>query len=122
MKVNIRLGRPNSETSPMLSSPGGDTVHYPTFHYSGPEDLDLPTDGEMTIDFRKVSETSRVNPDGSHWYECTIEVREINEVDADEDDDVEPPTRRDTSAEDNLDRLMKEHMDEEGDEDDKERY
>jgi hypothetical protein len=120
MKVSINLGRPRNEMYGAIPQVvGGDEVAYPKFHYSGPEELDLPQEGDMVICFRKVRETSEVKQDGSHWYECDVEVRSIESV---EGEDVEPPTRRDTSAEDNLDRLMKEHMDEEGDEDAKESY
>lgn len=91
---------------------GGDQTHYPIFHYSGPEELDLPQEGDMVICFRKVRETSEVKQDGSHWYECDVEVRSIESVKGEE---VEPPTRRYTSTEDSLDKLMKEHMDDEED-------
>ena len=88
---------------PLSSLPDkkGDDV-YPSFHYSGPKELDLPDSGEMTICFKKSSETSKVRRDGSHWYECCIEVQSIKDVD---DDEPESPTRRDTSAGDALDKI-----------------
>src|ERR1035437_1854852 len=71
------------------TSEGGDGKHSPSFHYSGPEELDLPDEGKMEICFNKTSETSRVLPSGKHWYECTIEVKCFGEVEdcGDGDDD-----------------------------------
>lgn len=78
---------------------------FPRFHYSGPVELELPDDGTMEIEFCKKTETSRVRDDGSHWYECDIEVKKILEVEGEDEDEVRPPSRRDTSAEDALDAL-----------------
>lgn len=75
---------------------------YPHFHYSGPKELELPDEGEMTICFKKTSETSSTRSDGSHWYECCIEVHTIKEVESEEPDE---PTHRDRSAEEALDTL-----------------
>ncbi len=78
---------------------------FPRFHYSGPVELELPDEGTMEVEFCKKSETSRVREDGTHWYECDIEVKKILEVEGEDEDEVNPPTRRDTSAEDALDAL-----------------
>jgi hypothetical protein len=59
---------------------------FPSFHYSGPKELHLPEEGKMEIHFCKTSETSRVKPDGSHWYECTIEVKCFGNVEGEEDE------------------------------------
>ncbi len=77
---------------------------YPSFHYSGPVELDLPDEGTMEIMFRKTSETSSVRKDGKHWYDCEIEVRCIHEVESDEPD---APTSSDHSAEEALDTLAR---------------
>jgi hypothetical protein len=102
----------------------GKEIVYPCFHYCGPEELDLPDEGEMTIRFRKKKETSSVEEDGSHWYECEIEVRKITEVDG-EDLEVEAPAHSNDEAGDALDKiaegLMKLREHEEG-EDDEESY
>lgn len=100
----IDLGTTHSklmEAMPMQDS--GTT--YPRFHYSGPKELDLPDEGEMTIKFRKVSETESKREDGSEWYECSIEVRCI--CDCGESEEMEAPTKRDTSAEEALDTLAR---------------
>lgn len=80
-------------------------VDYPRFHYSGPKELELPTEGEMTIQFKKTSETSMVRDDGSHWYECDIEVRCIHGVEG-EDEEDESPTHRYNGTEEALDALV----------------
>lgn len=77
---------------------------YPSFSYSGPVELHLPESGCMEIKFHKVSETSSVRPDGSHWYECRIEVKCVCEVESDE---PKSPTSRDRSAEEALDTLAR---------------
>jgi hypothetical protein len=97
---------------------------YPCFHYCGPKELDLPDEGELTVRFRKKRETSSIEEDGSHYYECDIEVRAITEVDG-EDMEVEAPAHSNDEAGDALDNIarelakLREH--EEG-EDDEESY
>lgn len=79
---------------------------FPSFHYSGPKELDLPDEGKMEIHFCKTSETSRTKPDGSHWYECTIEVKCFGDVESEEDegDEDEGPG---TDAERALDTIAR---------------
>lgn len=93
-------GPPGAIAGPME---GG--KQYPHFHYCGPKELHLPDSGEMTVTFKKKSETSSIKDDGSHWYECCIEVREITEVESDE---PKSPTSGDHSAEEALDTLAEE--------------
>ena len=85
--------------------------HYPNFHYSGPEELDLPDEGKMEICFNKTSETSRVLPSGKHWYECTIEVKCFGEVedcgDGNDDGDGGEDDGPGTDAEKALDTIAK---------------
>lgn len=89
-----------------LSSPSKDREpDYPSFHYDGKKELDLPDEGEMTIKFRKVSSTSSVNKAGEHRYACTIEVRSICDVE-DGDEDDSPAHGSDRSVSDLLDSLM----------------
>ena len=100
-----------------MSSPEGKEPEkiYPTFRYEGPEDLDLPQEGEMTIHFFKKSETSKVDPaTGKHWYECCIEVRCMCDVEGEEEDDGNPPTRRDNSTEAALDKIARTVMEARG--------
>jgi len=75
---------------------------YPSFNYSGSEELDLPKEGTMTIKFCVTREVEE-NRDGKEHYSCEIEVQEIVSVDGKEE--VEAPSKRDTSTEDALDTL-----------------
>ena len=107
MSDEINLGVSPKEMygdSPLPATPGSKESEpiYPVFHYSGPKELHLPDHGDMTIHFRKKSETSQVRDDGSHWYECDIQVRKICDVESEEPGE---PTHRDRSAEEALDAI-----------------
>jgi hypothetical protein len=104
-KIDLGVGmdeKYGSLGSPVEVRPPENRTVYPQFHYSGPKELELPDEGCMTIHFKKTSETSATRQDGKHWYECSIEVRQICDV---EDNEPDAPSRRDTSAEDALDML-----------------
>lgn len=106
---DISLAREYDEASPYaMPSTAAKGPDYPTFTYSGKKELDLPDEGEMTIKFKKVSETSSVNKDGTHFYECRIEVCCICDVD-DDDEDNAPAHGSDKSVSDILDKLMQAH-------------
>jgi len=115
MKLNLDLGVSEKErygdVPPQTSS--SDKIVYPAFNYSGPDELDLPEDGTMTIRFCKTSETSSVR-DGKHHYECTIEVQKIDSVEGMK----EAPYKRDTGTEDALDKLAEALSERESEEDD----
>jgi hypothetical protein len=105
----IDLGATNEEryggdyaTAPALASKD-DKKYYPSFHYSGRKELDLPEDGKMTIEYCKTSEKSIIR-DGVHYYECDIEVRRICEVEGEEGDDHDDDMPE--KVEDILDGLM----------------
>jgi len=87
------------------SKPDGEDK-YPSLHYTGPDELDLPETGEMTVRFRVKREVSEVNSQGVHHYNCDIEVSEILKVKG--DDDFTPPAKSGNEAEDALDRLRDE--------------
>jgi hypothetical protein len=87
--------------APHLSKDDPEKV-YPSFHYSGPKELHLPDEGKMEIHFCKKSETSRTRRDGSHWYECDIEVKCFGDVESDSE-----PEEPGTSAEKALDTLAR---------------
>ncbi len=93
--------------SPMEMKPQD---HYPTFHYEGPEELDLPDHGAMLVHYKVKREVETKNPPDRHWYSCDVEIRKILGAEAEKD---MRPSKRDTSAEDNLDRLMKEREEQE---------
>jgi hypothetical protein len=79
---------PLSTKAPETDSP---KKIYPSFRYEGPTELHLPDEGTMEIHFCKTSETSRTRRDGSHWYECTIEVKCFGDVESDDDEGPEEP-------------------------------
>lgn len=79
---------------------------YPVLHYSGPEDLDLPQDGVMTVKYhvkREVSEVDRKT--GKHHYDCDIEILSIEKIKGKE---VSAPAKSGSEAGDALDRLKDE--------------
>jgi len=98
---SISLAMSYSDTMPPM--PADEKEHYPSFHYTGPESLDLPHEGEMTIRFKKTSSSHSEN-NGEEQYSCTIEVRDIVKV---KGEDVEAPTRRGNETEEALDSLAK---------------
>jgi hypothetical protein len=93
---------------------------YPILHLDGKTELHLPKEGEITFHYCLISETSSENKKGEHRYQCTLEIKELCSVEGEKD---ERPSRRDTSAEDSLDSLMKKKQEEaEGDDDDDDDY
>lgn len=102
---NIDRDLNQSEVSP----PIGDTMqrpeHYPTIHFEGPEELGLPEHGTMLVHYKVLKETETKSGD-REWYSCDIAIKRIISAEAEKD---MRPSKRDTSAEDNLDRLMREH-------------
>lgn len=81
--------------------------HYPSFHFSGDEPLDIPHEGTMTIRYKKTSSAMSKGSKGES-YSCTIDVQEI--VSAEGKKGAEAPSKRDKSAEESLDKLMSDHM------------
>lgn len=88
-----------------VSLPGEkESLNFPTVHFEGPEELGLPKRGRMIVEFEVVREVETETPKG-HWYSCDIQLKRIES--AEEEKDMRP-SKRDTSTEDNLDRLMEE--------------
>ena len=98
---------------PLTSLPekGESEKAYPSFHYSGPKELDLPDEGKMEICFCKKSETSRTRRDGSHWYECEVEVKSFGDVEGD-DSEADEPEENAAQALDTLARALGKTRDE----------
>jgi hypothetical protein len=82
-----------------------DKKYYPTIHISGDKEIDFPHDGKMTVVFHKTN-SSVSEHDGKKHYSCTLEIREIVEMDSAEAES-EGPSYKD--AEKSLDALMAEH-------------
>lgn len=101
MKINLDLGQ---ESGDMMSEPiERDEKYYPSFHFSNDEPLDIPHEGEMTIRYQKTSSSMSEDREGEKHYMCTVEVQKIVSVDG---KGANPPSKRDRTAEENLDKLM----------------
>jgi hypothetical protein len=81
MKINFDLAQKD-----MMCCPQGatrdDSTSYPSFHYSGDEELELPDSGTMTIRFKKSGSSESTDSKGKERYSCTIDVQEIVSVEA----------------------------------------
>lgn len=108
MHQAIDLGATNEERygmsgpSPVSTSDNDSKKHYPSFRYSGDKELELPKDGEMTVEYCITEEVSSER-DGKHHYECQIEVRKILDVKGEPDDDEDEQPQK---VGDILDGLM----------------
>lgn len=104
-KLNVDLGKSYEESMPSVKDMEKDLM-YPSFHVESEKNLDLPYEGTMLVKFCKKSSTHRIDDDGKEHYECTVQVKKIISVEADEDS--EAPTRSHTKdSEDALDKLAK---------------
>ncbi len=107
---NVDRSLDMSEPRPMdgpigMSEPA--PKHFPTIHFEGPEELDLPARGKMLVEFEVKREVETSNPEsGQHWYQCDIAIKKIVSVEAEKD---ERPSRSYDEASGSLDRLMAEH-------------
>lgn len=88
-----------------MAAPKMDDEYYPSFHYSGDENLDIPHEGVMTVRYKKTSSSTSEGKDGVR-YSCTVEVQEIISVEGKKGADA--PSKRDRTAEESLDKLMAE--------------
>lgn len=78
MKLNIDMGKSSECCGPVNPS---NEVYYPSFHYEGKEELDIPKQGTMTIRFRKANSSESEDREGNEHYSCTVDVLEILSVD-----------------------------------------
>lgn len=89
-QLNLDLGEnyENSMPSPVDMK---EEMMYPTFTIRGKKDIEFPLEGTMLIYYCKRSSTHRIDPDEDEHYECTVQVKKIISVEA--DDDYEAPTK-----------------------------
>lgn len=108
MKDVINLGMSYDGPSGSIAIKDSDEPkkHYPSFHYSGDQELGLPKSGEMTVRFKEV-ESSHSDRDGKKTYSCTVEIREILDVEAESD---ERPAKSHDESSAVLDKLMEARM------------
>lgn len=93
----IDLGQSYKDSMPEMVAKKD--VHYPTLHIDGDQELGLPESGELTVKFKRVSE-SHSERDGKVSYSCVLEIHKILDVEG-----AEPEKKERT--EDVLDALMK---------------
>lgn len=77
---------------------------FPCFHYEGPEELEIPEEGTMTIRYKQTREVSEHKVGKPHWYECDVTVLEIVSTKG----DAKAPARSGSESADALDKLMSE--------------
>jgi hypothetical protein len=87
-----------------VSMPERDEAYYPSLHIESDEKIDFPHEGTMTIRFKKTS-SSMSERNGEAHYSCTIEAREILDMEADEETDTRSESKKTEAA---LDRHMAE--------------
>lgn len=68
-----------------LSPAATPNKHYPSIHYEGAKDLNIPKEGEMTVKY-KVVETSESERNGKKTYRCTIDILSIEDTEGDNGD------------------------------------
>lgn len=106
--MKIDLGMSYDENTLPSAAPEN-KKHYPTLRIEGDEKLELPEEGTMTVHFCKIaSESSERN--GKKHYSCTVEVKHILGVKADDYEDDAPTKKSSRGAEDALDALMAAHQ------------
>jgi hypothetical protein len=80
MKMNFDLAQKDMMCCSPEPISKSDRMSYPSFHYSGDKELDLPDSGLMTIRFRKSGSSENTNSNGKESYSCTVDVQEIVSV------------------------------------------
>lgn len=106
--ASIKLGQTEKElygdlsAAPVSPESREDRIIYPTLRIQGPEELDLPDAGVITLRFKRTAESHSTDRDGKKQYTCELDITSIEKV---EDEAPRSPTRRDTSTGDALDRL-----------------
>lgn len=99
----IDLGRESGPLSAPVGKPEK-AKYYPTLYIdSAPGEIDLPTEGEMTVRFKVCSKTVSER-DGEKTSSVSVEIQKIIDVEADEED--QKSERK--SAEDTLDKYAEE--------------
>jgi len=107
VSIDLGSGGPSDccSDTPLKSEP---SKYYPSVHYNGDEELNIPDEGEMTIRYKKTASGHNVDSTGKKHYNCTIEVREITGTESGE---VSAPAKNLSSeAGDSLDRLRRERV------------
>lgn len=102
--VNLELDRSIYKTDPMTKAEDR-PPEYPTTHleFKAGEGVEIPKDGTITFKFHLANKS-----EGDKRCSYTIDLKELVSVTGEKDI---RPSKRDTSAEDALDKLAKEKSD-----------
>ena len=79
---------------------------YPTLHLTSKEEPKLPKSGVITFRYKKVSSEERDGPEGE-TYSCTLEIKSLVDVEADEGAEKEEPEEIEDNAGRAIDKLAK---------------
>lgn len=103
---NVDLALPHFSGEPYPVSAPDRGPEYPTLHleFAGEDAVEFPKDGTVTFKYHLASETES-DRDGKKRCSYTLEVRKLTDLKGEKDI---RPSKRDTSTEENLDKLMKE--------------
>ncbi len=100
VKIDLGEGGPSASVA---VDPAPSEKYYPTIHYSGSEELNIPKEGEMKIRYKKTA-SGHSEHNGKTTYNCTIEVREIVGI---EKAEVEESVKIGTDASNALDAIAR---------------
>lgn len=108
LPINLKRSDMCEPCSPMMTS---DREHYPSLHLEWDDSYDLPDSGEMTVKFRKVSETNSKHG-GKSRQSVTLDILSIEDVKKGKskpsDDEDEGYDKDEESSSDRLDRMAAE--------------
>lgn len=68
-----------------MATKSSDEKYYPSFHYEGDKELDVPEEGTMTIRFKRTGRSESEHDDKVR-YSCSIDVLSIESVEGESDD------------------------------------
>lgn len=102
----IDLGKKMSDSPmemPMTSKEDKNKKYYPSLYLTWDSDYELPDSGEMTVKFKKNSETTRKTPDGEKSQDVSLDILSIESVEEGE----EPDETGEEDRGDALDKIAK---------------
>jgi len=105
VELNIELGDKSSGVA-MTQGPSG---YLPEFTFSEDKPCDIPDEGTLTIEYRLIRHSTDTKDEDRPLYTYTVEVKKLLTAVAEYDD---APSKRDRSADDALDALAKEKIEE----------
>lgn len=107
LPINLKRSDMCEPCSPMSM----DREHYPSLHMEWDDSYNLPDSGEMTVKFRKVSETNSKHG-GKSRQSVTLDIISIEDVKKGKakasDDEDEDYDEKEESSSDRLDRMAAE--------------